>query len=408
MAGLTVAQAAGIMKVRYPSMKVQFAGYEKNVLLALLKKDTSFTGDTFKIPIHWGGNAAGSHVFATAQANKSAGKYDAFLLTRAKDYALGSIETEAVKASMSDVGAFLKVVTPETDNTIRQAGHALNIDLYRNGGGARGRVATGGVSTTTLTLSEPSDIVHFEVGMKVTSSSTDGTTGADDGQEIAITAIDRSAGTLSAAVTWTAGGNFSDGDYIFRSGDFGASLKGLDAWLPASAPGATSFFNVNRSVDSRLGGLRYTGTSESIEEALISADTQASVEGAELSHFIMNTADLGDLRKSLGSRVEYERVSPSDPAMAKIGFKGIVLAGVNGDIMCVGDRDCPKGVAYGLQLDTWTLATLGPAPQFLTAMGQDSSLWDYNADSVEFRIGWYGQLGCSMPGHNIRVSLPTG
>lgn len=404
---LTVTQAQGILKTRYPSMKIQFAGYKDNVLFSLLPKDQTFTGDYFKVPINWGGNAAGSHVFATAQANKTSGKYDAFLLSRVRDYALGSISTEAIKASMSDVGAFLKVVTPETDNTIRQCSHSLNIDLFRNGGGARGQV--GSVSTTTLTLKEPSDVVHFEVGMKVVSDDTDGTAGgADDGQALTITAIDRSAGTLVTSVTWTAGGNFSNDDYLFREGDFGVAVSGLAAWLPSSAPSATTFFNVDRSVDSRLGGLRYTGTSESIEEALISAETSAHVNGAKLSHYIMNTADLGDLRKSLGSRVEYERVGPSDPAMAKIGFRGIVLAGAAGDVVCVGDRDCPKGIAYGLQMDTWKFYSLGAAPQFLTAMGQDSSLWDYNADSVEFRIGWYGQLGCSDPGKNIRVSLPTG
>lgn len=394
------------MKTRYPSMKVQFAGYKDNVFLALVPKDTSFQGDYFKLPIHWGGNTGGSHVFSTAQANKAGGKYDAFLLTRVKDYALGSIETETIKASMSDVGAFLKVVTPETDNTIRNCSHSMNIALYRNSGSARGQV--GGVQTTTLTLKELSDVVHFEVGMKITSSNTDGTTGSDDAQAIAITAIDRSAGTLTAAVTWTAGGNFSNDDYLFREGDFGVGLSGLDSWVPSSAPSATTFFNVNRSVDSRLGGLRYSGTSESIEEALMSAETQAHREGAKLSHILMNTADMGDLRKSLGSRVEYERVSPSDPAMAKIGFRGIVLAGAAGDVVCVADRDCPKGVAYGLQMDTWKLATLGPAPQFLSAMGQDSSIWEYNADAVEFRIGWYGQLGCTDPGKNIRIALPTG
>ena len=39
---------------------------------------------------------------------------------------------------------------------------------------------------------------------------------------------------------------------------------------------------------------------------------------------------------------------------------------------------------------------------------QGETIWDYNADSVEFRAGYYAQLGCYAPNHNIRIALPTG
>ena len=50
-------------------------------------------------------------------------------------------------------------------------------------------------------------------------------------------------------------------------------LSGLGAWLPSSAPGSTdSFFGVNRSSDAtRLGGIRFDGSSLPLEEALIGA-----------------------------------------------------------------------------------------------------------------------------------------
>jgi hypothetical protein len=94
--------------------------------------------------------------------------------------------------------------------------------------------------------------------------------------------------------------------------------------------------------------------------------------------------------------------------MPSIGFRSVVLDGMNGEIQIVADRKCPSGVTYGLQMDTWVFASLGPAPRFLAAAGQDGVILDYNADSVEFRTGYYGQLGCYAPGHNIRVALPTG
>lgn len=404
-ATLDVTAADGVLKQRYPSKKVAFLGYKGNPFLSLVPKDTEFGGDVMKMPLWFGGNQGASRVFATAQANKTSGLYDAFLLTRKKDYALSSIELEAIQASMNDAMAFMRLATAEIDNTVRTAGRNLAVSLYRNTGGARGRV--GSVSTTTLTLKNINDIVNFEVGMKVTSSNTDGTSGADDAQEIAITAINRIAGTLTAAVTWTAGGNFSNDDYIFRSGDFGVSCAGLDAWIPASAPGSTPFFGVDRSRDvTRLGGLRYDGSSETIEEGLQSAEILASREGANPDYCFMNPQDFGDLRKSLGSKVEYD-VARS-PDVASISFRTLVLQGTQGPIKIVSDRNCPQGVAYLLQMDTWVLASLGPAPKILAndAMGLQF-LWDQSADSIEIRAGYYANLGCYCPGYNMRVTLPA-
>lgn len=405
MASLSTTNAEGVLKVRYPADKVKFLGYEGNPLLSLLPKDESFYGKQLDIPLHYGGNQGRSRVFATAQSNETVGLYEAFNLTRVKDYGLTSIELEAVQASMNDAGAFLRLSTAEIDNIIRSVGKNLAVSLYRNQGGARGRLATpSGQGTTVLQLLNIEDVVNFEVGMKITSDNTDGTSGGtDDANATAITAIDRKAGTLTAAANWAA--TFGDADYLFAEGDFGVSVAGLDAWVPESAPGATSFFGVDRSVDvTRLGGLRYDGSSESLEEALQSAEIFAGREGAKPSHVFMNHKDFGDLRKSLGSKVIYDMAR--SPDMPQIGFKGVVLAGSTGDVMVVADRYCPKGVAYMLQMDTWKLYTLGPAPKILSGLGLEF-LWKATADAIEIRCGYYGNLGCRAPGYNCRITLPS-
>lgn len=399
---MTIDDAAGILKQRYPAKKLQYIGYKNNPLLALLPKDPTFDGKVYDCPLWYGGNQGGSHTFSKAQANKTGGLYGSFLLTRNADYALTSVPTEAVLASMSDVGAFLKLSTAEVDNTVRMAAQNLNRDLFGNTGGARGRV--GGVVTTVLTLKDINTVVNFEQGMKITSSNTDGTSGSDDGEAITITKVDYNSGKLTAAVTWTAGGNFSNDDYLFREGDFGKGLAGLDTYLPSAAPTGT-LFGQDRSVNSRLGGMRYDGSAQNIDEALLAADVLAAREGAKLTHYFMNHVDFQNLRVALGSKIIYDKVA--SPDMASVGFRSIVISGVEGDIQVVADRKCPTNVAYGLQMDSWVFASLGPAPRFLAAMGQDSVIWDYNADSVEFRSGYYGQLGCYAPGLNIRVALPS-
>lgn len=401
---LSVSDAAGVLKQRYPARKVQFIGYKNNPLLALIPKDPTFTGSVYDCPVWYGGNQGGSHTFAKAQANKTGGLYGKFLLTRISDYALTSVGTEAVLASMDDVGSFLKLSTSEIDNCIRMSSLNLNEELYRNGGGARGQV--GSVSTTTLTLKNINDVVNFEVGMKLVSASTDGTSGSVDTNAFVVTGVDYNLGKLTAGSTWTTGGGFANDTYIFREGDFGAAISGLGAWLPSSAPSSSLFFGQDRSTNSRLWGVIYDGSNEPIDEALQSADIQVSREGGVLSHIMMNHLDFGNLRKSLGSKVIYDKAA--SPDMASISFRSIVLSGAGGDVQVVPDRHCPQGVAFGLQMDTWVLASLGPCPRFLAAMGQDETIWDYNADSVEFRSGYYAQLGCYAPHYNVRIALPTG
>ncbi len=397
---MTIDDAAGVLKQRYPAAKLQFIGYQNNPFLALVPKDPTFTGKVYDLPLWYGGNQGGSHTFAKAQANKTGGLYGQFLLTRIKDYALTSVPTEAVLASMDDIGSFLKLSTAEVDNCVRMASNNLDLQLFKNNGGARGRV--GSVSTTALTLKDINDVVNFEVGMKITSSTTDGTSGSDDAEAIAITEVNRSTGVLKAAVTWTAGGHFANDSYLFREGDFGLALSGLDTWLNSSA----SLFGQTRTTDSRLQGIAHDGSSQSLEEALLNADIKVNREGGKLSHFFMNHADFNNLRLSLGSKVIYDKVR--SPDMASVGFRSIVVTGADGDIQVVAERHCPKGTAYGLQMDTWVLASLGPCPRFLTAMGQGETIWDYNADSVEFRSGYYAQLGCRAPIYNCVVTLPSG
>jgi hypothetical protein len=409
MAGqLTIAQAQAILKVKYPDVKVAEMAYKGRPLLALMPKDTNFVGELYDLPLHFGGNTGGAATMADAVASKAGGKYGRFLLTRARDYAVGSIENEAVKASASDVGAFVKVVSSEVDRTMNNASNNLNRMLYGNGGSARGRIASGS-GTDTLQLATPSDIVNFEVGMYICSDDTDGTAGgADDGEYIQITHINRKAGTIKASgVTWNSNSNFAANDYLFRKGDFGLALSGLQAWIPTTAPGATTFFGQDRSLDvTRLGGMRYDGSSQSIEEALIDANSELVQEGGDPSHIFMHPKYRAALVKEMGSRVIWDKVS--SPDRVNIGFRTVSLTGENGNVQIVSDRNCPYGYAYQLTMKDFVFASLGVFPGFIEgAFGTGHALLEATNDAVEFRMGGYGQVGCKNPGASQVITLPS-
>lgn len=392
MAILDVAAADAALKQIYPSRRVKFVGYENNPLLALMPKDENFVGRNMPIVIWFGGNQGASRDFATAQANKSPGKYEDFLLTRVKDYGLSSIGNEAILASANDEGSFLKMSRSEVDNTVRTVARNLAVSMYRNHGGARGIV--GSISSTALTLSNSADVVNFEVGQVLKQSTADGTSGALGSGEATITAVDRRAGILTAAA-WT---NFTAADYLFRKGDFGVSTYGLADWVPTTTPGGSdSFLSVNRSVDSRLYGMYHDGRAQTYIEAIEDLDAKLNVEGGSPSHLLVNPRDFNVIRKQLGSDVVYNKVA--SPDLATISFGSIKLMGMSGEVNVVSDRNCPQGFGYLLDLSTWVAASLGGAPRILENMG-NKFIWDASSDSIEVRTGYYGNVGCHAPGYN--------
>ena len=405
MAAVTTTNNAALYKRWYENRRnVQDLTYPNAPLWGMLPKREDFTGAALGVAIITDGPVGGrSHTFTNAQGNKTAGTESQFLITRVKDYSLISIEQEALLAAKDDKGAFLKMAKLKTDQALKSLTHNLSFALYGNGGAARGQV--GSTSTTTLTLKDTNDVVNFAVGQYLDSSTTDGTSGSADGGSKQVTAINRQAGTLTAATNWTSASNFSDDDYIFVVGDFGAAVSGLDAWLPASAPGATAFFGVDRSVDTdRLGGIRYDGTSDTIEEALINAEAElAGIAGGDPTTVFMHPKDVRTLKIQLGSKVQYDVVKSVD--RADISWPAVVLHGSRRAIRVIADAFCPKGVCYMLDLSTWMFASLGRAPMIGKALGAQFQ-WDSSADSVEIRAMWYGQLYCNAPGYNVRIDLP--
>lgn len=410
MAALDLTSFAAALKTLYSSKRIENLTYQTNPLLAMLPKNESFYGDSVKQPLVYGNVKGRSVTFATAQSNKAASSYAAFTVTRVKDYALASIDNETLEASKSDKGAFMRAAQAEIDSAFRALGRSIASALYRSGSGSVGVVATGGISTTALTLASPGDVVNFEVGMKVQASATDGSALIDSGAAATLTAINRDTGVLTASANWTTTfpTPIAAGYYLYIQGDAQSAasartkISGLQAWLPTTAPSSTSFFGVDRSVDTtRLGGVRYDGSALTIEEALINGVSRVGVEGGKTDYIFMNPLDVRNLVTALGTKVMYTQHKVGD-----IGFEGLKVACDNGPVTVMSDLNCPQGYAFALQMDTWELASLGKAPRLLDSDG-NRFLREASADAIEVRCGFYGNLLCSAPGFNAVITLPS-
>lgn len=397
--------------------------YKKNPFLALVPKNEApggFSGKYIPVPLIYGTPQGRSATFTNAQNNQTAPQLASFFVYRVSNYQLVTITNELLEATKDDAGAFIDEAKLNMDTGFRNISNDLAHDLFSDGTGSRGQISS--ISTGVITLADVNSVVQFEVGMSLVSYSVSGSTytqstGAAVGYVIA---VNRSAGTVTVSATYGGAAgtptNWSTSfPYLAVQGDisFGTvsaqtsylKVSGLGAWLPTTAPSSgDNFWNVDRSTDvTRLSGVRFNGQNETIEEALIDAASLVAREGGQPDMCFMNFTSYAALEKALGAKVMYVDVKHEE---ADIAFAGIRIHAPYGPITVIPDRNCPSQTAYLLSMDTWKFRSLGKAPHILTyGLEGLEGLRVGNADALEIRIGYYGNLICNAPGWNCVVQL---
>lgn len=403
---LDLAAMNAALKELYSGQVVENLVYRDNPTLAMLPKMTSFGGKYYPIPIITGVSQGRSATFTNAQNNQSATEIESFFLARKSDYSIATIDNQTMLASATDKMAFLEGSKVVIDGAIRSATLSLASAIFRSGTGVIGQIGavtvTGaGPYSIAITLTNANDIVQFERNMYLVESTTDG--GAVGSVVGIVQSINRSTGTMvlqsqdDPAATWTVG------KFLQVQGDLNAKVSGLEGWLPFTDPASNDdWYQVNRSADrTRLAGIAYNGSSQSIEEAYIDASSLVAREGGMPTMSPTNFASYAALEKSLGSKVQY--VDLKGPA--EIAFRGIQIAGANTQIKVFPDRNCKPLRAYLLQMDTWKLMSLGDAPMILRYGDGLEMLRVANADAGEVRVGYYANLACNAPGWNGTLAL---
>lgn len=330
-----------------------------------------------------------------------------------------------MEQTKTNAGAFVDAAKLQMDGGFRNITNNIAFELFGSGTATRGTSTSSStqsgtsVGGTVLPLSNANQVVAFEVGMLLVASATDG--GAPSTDTVQITGVDRAngiiTGTASAAslsANWAIG---SGSAFLSISGDLpsaGASttgsflaLSGLAAWIPVTTPSNTdNFWGVNRSADpTRLAGLRFDARSFTIEEGMTNALAFSNREGAKPDLAIMDFASYAALVNSLGAKVQYVQVKHDE---VEVAFEGITFQSAYGRVTVLADRSCPPQTCYLLTMSTWKLRSLGKVPHILTyGMEGLEGLRVGNADALEIRIGYYGNLICSAPGFNCVVSLSS-
>jgi hypothetical protein len=124
-------------------------------------------------------------------------------------------------------------------------------------------------------------------------------------------------------------------------------------------------------------------------------------EGAETDVILLCSSDWTNFAKALGSKVTFGERKAYD---AEIGFKSIKVQGPGGEVDVIADPEAPSSVMWALQMDTWTLYSMGDLVRVLDDDGMPY-LRQATTDGVELRMVSRPELGNAAPGWNGRFVI---
>lgn len=404
-------EATAILKENYTKDAIVDLARKKDRFRELIPKNTKIGGEDFKIPVISAYSARRSCDFDAALAIADNTGYQAFKMTAAQDYAIASWTGKILKQTEGDENAFGRILKLEMDRAIRAAYRSQAIKLYRNGTGSVGVIdASSTVASATIILASPGDIHNFEVGEQVGASATDGGALLGSPSYVTISAINRSAATLT-----TAGGNWSTqigslatGAFLFKRGDAqnNGDKVAIEGWLsfgPASSASLTTpFYNVTRSVDQgRLACLFKDNSSDlkPIDEFLVDCVSDLLTAGSDPDFAMLNPRKY----RTLINRAQTKLVR-SNNKKAEVGFGAVELLCDDGVLPVYSDVNAPEANVFMGQMDTWELVSPGESIGILED-DKNEILRVYNKDGYEVRIGGYPQTVNHAPGHNLTGTL---
>lgn len=427
---ITQSAVAGILKELYDQQKVQWLTYKDNPLLAMIKKITSFPGKYWPNPVVYGLTQGASATFVSAYNNQTSPQVAEFLVTRVADFSLATIDGQLLAAAQTDPGAFIDGAELMIDAAFQTATNRIAGAMFRNGAGTIGQISTlthvsgAGPYITDILLTNPDDAVQFEIGQALVDvQNVDGSGSTSTlASPATITAVNRNSGVIRVTSAVDSTSDFTAAYYLAVQGDLPTTvnnnfqpsgstatnkllkLAGLAAWLPITAPTAgDSFFGVDRSLDvQRLAGVSFDGTALSLEEAMLQGTGRIALNGGRVDTGVCSYATYTAIITSLGSKVQY-----IDAKVGDIGFRGVQVNGANTVMSIFPDRSCPDGLIYCLEMDSWVLRSQNEAPHILKYMDEIEILRVPGVDAAELRVGMYGNMYCTRPGHNgvIQVQL---
>lgn len=390
---LQVTDIDAVMKELYEDSDVEERTLKGRALLQWLKKEDDMGGDAIVQPVWHGGVMSVGHNLKILIANQENIKTQKFVLTESDfiaTYGVVAITGKAMLASRNSAMSFIKAKDSQISSTLKAHGRLLHQELYQSGSGSHGQIATGGVSTTTVTLTRRADVYKFSEGQTVVANDTDDATSVKpDSAKVVSRNVDAKTVTFDVDVS-AFGTAWAADDYLFTEGDPGGGMTGLAAWLPLAAPSSTAFFSVDRTKNMEVyAGHRVDKAGLTILESAEQLATKIGEFEGEPDALFLNPQAGNLLARQTGSKVERVNVEGKNAMLGFSGFK--LMHFITGEIDIIFDWACPENLGYMLTRDDVCLKHMDALPHIVADDGKTSQRGS-DSDTIQIRTRSFSQM----------------
>lgn len=381
-----------------------------NVVWSRIEKNSDFTGKDMFVsnPLSFSGGV-GSGSLPTANV----GKYEGSIINSKRIYATAQVEREAIKASETSEGAFVKAMQETVKKTLESFMRNCSRQLFNDGSGvlakgagaAAAAVVTGNGSTATPYIVTLTDSTFFDANLEerdlvniVTGLAADNTGGSAEATALEIVAVDvvnytvslvGTSARLAALVAGTA--KFATTDGIVMQNSYLNDLTGLRGISRQSQAGTGTIYNVNVQ---RRWSMDYKDASAAAITIDLINERMLQVERKSGKVPNLIVCGFKQYQKMLALHENQKRynLSPKDSKYAaQFSFDGLQFMSTAGIVPVVYDRFVKDDEIWLLNDNYITMCMRPGGAQWFEEDGT-VFLRDSGSDSYSARYGLYGEL----------------
>lgn len=323
----------------------------------------------------------------------------------------GRLTFDGLFLQQNNTGTIIDVKSVESDGVSNGMLDTLERNIWQDGYGDLGQVATGGLGGTAavriLTLAIASDVYNFLRGQILVFNSNRTGINANRTDQYRVDSIDPVAGTVTATRVSGSANDVAALDYAFligakdTTGGIAQYMPGIPQFIPATPPSDT-LFGVTRNGDPSISGWRF-GFEGSINETIQRAFSRM---GRFVNRSAMRFVVCLSTNDWLTLSLEPQGAIVRDPtAMQRFGVDGIVVNTPYGPVTAVMIPQMRDGRGYILDWTSWTLYTIGNLPHVIVddgntflRLGAGSPVGNtLNGDGIEMRMRMWTTLLCNAP-----------